>query len=129
MALRWPHLRVTSSYSMRYGTATPHRIVERAAADLRCTADFRGHQLHQRRTRAFADGTAGTGIGRHGCGGTAPPTDGEASHRGLLTTRMPVSSPSHAAAEADEGATAAAGAAVGLRRIPEPDPSSSRALA
>ncbi|MDP2288737.1 MAG: DNA polymerase III subunit alpha [Actinomycetota bacterium] len=33
MALQWPHLRVASSYSMRYGTATPHRIIERAAAD------------------------------------------------------------------------------------------------
>ena len=33
MALQWPHLRVASSYSMRYGTASPHRIVERAAAD------------------------------------------------------------------------------------------------
>ena len=33
MALQWPHLRVASSYSMRYGTASPHRIVERATSD------------------------------------------------------------------------------------------------
>ncbi|MFA7324674.1 MAG: DNA polymerase III subunit alpha [Candidatus Nanopelagicales bacterium] len=33
MSLTWPHLRVTSSYSLRYGTATPQRIAERAAAD------------------------------------------------------------------------------------------------
>lgn len=31
--MEWPHLRVASSYSLRFGTATPHRIVERAAAD------------------------------------------------------------------------------------------------
>ncbi|MDD2858746.1 MAG: DNA polymerase III subunit alpha [Candidatus Nanopelagicales bacterium] len=33
MSLTWPHLRVASSYSLQYGTATPQAIVERAAAD------------------------------------------------------------------------------------------------
>ena len=33
MELSWPHLRVASSYSLQYGTATPQRIIERAAAD------------------------------------------------------------------------------------------------
>ncbi len=33
MLLSWPHLRVASSYSLQYGTATPARLIERAAAD------------------------------------------------------------------------------------------------
>ncbi|MUH46939.1 MAG: DNA polymerase III subunit alpha, partial [Actinobacteria bacterium] len=33
MADPWPHLQVASSYSLQYGTATPQRLIERAAAD------------------------------------------------------------------------------------------------